>query len=156
MDSNSVVEASANSVASEPAFTAIEKACKNVLVSWPNAKAAVLFGSRARGDHHEDSDWDIAFITNTEESLPCAALQDLGNLEPDAGIHIQAQAISQERFHDGADALGNIARGPHHCRTLPMAKNGKQTHLEIARIHKLAKQSVGAYRFGIRKSCNGH
>ena len=117
MDSNSAVEANANSVVSEPAFSAIEKACKNALVSWPDAKAAVLFGSRARGDHHEDSDWDIAFITNTEESLPCAALQDLGNLEPDAGIHIQAQAISQDLFHDGADALGNIAA--------PVAREGR-------------------------------
>ncbi len=77
MNPNSVVEATANSIVPEPAFKAIEKACKDALNSWPNAEAAVLFGSRARGDHRDDSDWDIAFITSTEESPPCAALQDL-------------------------------------------------------------------------------
>lgn len=103
------VEATANSIVPKSAFKAVEKACKDTLVSWPNAKAAVLFGSRARGDHRDDSDWDIAFITSTEEALPCAALQNLNNLESCKGIRVQAQAIPQDRFHENANALGNIA-----------------------------------------------
>ena len=117
MNPNSVVEATANSIVPEPAFKAIEKACKDALNSWPNAEAAVLFGSRARGDHRDDSDWDIAFITSTEESPPCAALQDLNNLEAREGIRVQAQAISQDRFHESANSLGNIAA--------PVAREGR-------------------------------
>ena len=109
MNPNSVVEATANSIAPEPAFKAVEKACKDALNLWPNANAAVLFGSRARGDYRDGSDWDIAFITSTEESLPCAALQEMSNFEAREGIRVQAQAISQEQFHEGADSLGNIA-----------------------------------------------
>lgn len=30
----------------------------------------ILFGSRARGDHHERSDYDIAVMTSENESLP--------------------------------------------------------------------------------------
>ena len=112
-----VVEATAGSIAPDSAFKAVEKACKDALISWPNAKAAVLFGSRARGDHRDDSDWDIAFITSTEESLPRAALQDLKNLEACNEIHVQAQTISQDRFHESADSLGNIAA--------PVAREGR-------------------------------
>ena len=112
-----VVEATAGSIAPDSAFKAVEKASKDALISWPNAKAAVLFGSRARGDHRDDSDWDIAFITSTEESLPRAALQDLKNLEARNEIHVQAQTISQDRFHESADSLGNIAA--------PVAREGR-------------------------------
>ncbi|MCY4590759.1 MAG: nucleotidyltransferase domain-containing protein [Alphaproteobacteria bacterium] len=37
-------------------------ACQETLRLWPQARAAVLFGSRARGTAHPDSDWDVAFV----------------------------------------------------------------------------------------------
>ena len=41
--------------------------CQETLRHWSGAKAAVLFGSRARGTHQEDSDWDVAFVLEGEE-----------------------------------------------------------------------------------------
>ena len=43
-----VVETSSISIVPEPARKAVEDACKKALILWPNAKAAILFGSRAR------------------------------------------------------------------------------------------------------------
>ena len=37
-------------------------ACRETLRQWPQARAAVLFGSRARGTQRPDSDWDVAFV----------------------------------------------------------------------------------------------
>ncbi len=53
------------------ALTAIQKAAAESLALWPEARTAVLFGSRACGDHHPYSDWDIAFITEgADDRLP--------------------------------------------------------------------------------------
>lgn len=55
-------------VSSEDAGLAIiRKAAEATLAAWPEAEAAVLFGSRARGDHSHSSDWDIAFIAGEGE-----------------------------------------------------------------------------------------
>ena len=93
----------------ETAGKAVEAACKNALALWPNAKAAILFGSRARGDHRTNSDWDIAFITSTEESLPSTVHRDLNELNTSKRIFVHGLAISQKNFYDKANSLGNIA-----------------------------------------------
>ena len=46
----------------EAALAEIRRAAQAALDAWPEARAAVLFGSRARGNHRPDSDWDVAFI----------------------------------------------------------------------------------------------
>lgn len=48
---------------SEPILLEIKNA---VLGIEPNAEV-VLFGSRARGDYHEESDWDVLVLTNKDE-----------------------------------------------------------------------------------------
>ena len=111
------LEATAMAPAPEPACKAVLDLCKAALIKWPNAKAAILFGSRARGDHRDDSDWDLAFITDSEESLPSAVHQDLEELRARAGIVVQVLALSQERFCAGACSLGNIAA--------PIAREGQ-------------------------------
>ena len=111
------VEATATAPAPEPACKAVAGFCKDALTKWPNAKAAILFGSRARGDHRDDSDWDIAFITESEESLPTAVYQDLKKLRTRESIVVQGLALSQTRFCEGACSLGNIAA--------PIAREGQ-------------------------------
>ena len=111
------VEATAMAPAPESACKAVVDFCKDALIKWPNAKAAILFGSRARGDHRDDSDWDLAFITDSEESLPSAVYQDLKKLGARKNIAVQGVALSQERFCEGACSLGNIAA--------PIAREGQ-------------------------------
>ena len=103
------VSATAKTSDLETARKAVEAACKNALISWPDAKAAILFGSRARGDHRTDSDWDIAFITSTKESLPDAVRRDLNELRASGGIIVHGLAISQQGFIDKANSFGNVA-----------------------------------------------
>ena len=47
----------------EPILQEIKKA---VLGVEPNAEV-MLFGSRARGDFHEESDWDVLVLTDEDE-----------------------------------------------------------------------------------------
>lgn len=39
---------------------------KKAILSVDENADALLFGSRARGDFHEESDWDILILTNEE------------------------------------------------------------------------------------------
>ncbi len=43
----------------------LNKIKRQVLKEDENA-SLILFGSRARGDYREDSDWDVLIITNKE------------------------------------------------------------------------------------------
>ena len=51
------------------AFDEIRLAAEEALRAWPEAKAAVLYGSRARGNWKPDSDWDVAFILHGDGYL---------------------------------------------------------------------------------------
>ena len=42
---------------------ALRRAAEAALAANPRLSAVLLFGSRARGDHRPDSDWDLAFLT---------------------------------------------------------------------------------------------
>ena len=44
-------------------------ACRETLRQWPQARAAVLFGSRAHGTQRPDSDRDIAIVLKGDEPL---------------------------------------------------------------------------------------
>ena len=106
---SSDVSAAAKTSDLEPAYKALEAACSNALISWPNAKAAILFGSRARGNHRADSDWDIAFITSIEEAMPSTVFRDLNELKTSKEISIHELIISQNRFYENSNAFGNVA-----------------------------------------------
>ncbi len=48
---------------SAPVPPALRRAAERAVRADPDILAVVLFGSRARGDHRDDSDWDLAFLT---------------------------------------------------------------------------------------------
>ena len=87
----------------------IRAAAASTLAVWPDARAAVLFGSRARGDHRPDSDWDVAFITAGDgkrirplpEGLPAS------DLPPD----VQCLAAPEGLLARKGAAIGHVARG---------------------------------------------
>ena len=106
---SSDVNATAETSELEYAYKAVEIACNNALISWPDAKAAILFGSRARGNHRADSDWDIAFITSTEEPMPSTVREDLNKLRTSKEISIHELAISQNKFYENSNSFGNVS-----------------------------------------------
>ena len=63
----------------------IAEAARDTLRAHPTVRRAVLFGSRARGDHRPDSDWDIALIVG-ETATPYneieASLARLSGVSP--------------------------------------------------------------------------
>ena len=42
--------------------------------AWPEARAVLLYGSRAAGEPRPESDWDIALVTRTARDLPAERL----------------------------------------------------------------------------------
>ncbi len=98
----------------ERILASIRQAAEATLAVWPEAHAAVLFGSRARGDQTPESDWDIAFITRTGDrvdvipkGLPIEALE--------YDIHVLAVPDSLARRK--ALSIGHIGHG--------ISRNGK-------------------------------
>ena len=79
----------------------IRRATEETLRRWPAAQAAVLFGSRARGEHRPDSDWDIAIITAHKEPRPDGLpLFDLDCTD--------IPVLTAERVRQRANALGAV------------------------------------------------
>ena len=85
-------------------------ACRETLRQWPQARAAVLFGSRARGTQHRDSDWDVAFVLEGGEPRhPGLATSVFPRQQmPDALLRIDAWALSEDDLRRRARALGTL------------------------------------------------
>ena len=79
----------------------IRRAAEETLRRWPAAQAAVLFGSRARGEHRPDSDWDIAIITARSGPRPDGL--PLFNLD-----YTDIPVLTAERIRRRANALGAV------------------------------------------------
>lgn len=79
----------------------IRRAAEETLRRWPAAQAAVLFGSRARGEHRPDSDWDIAIITARNGPRPDGL--PLFNLN-----YTDIPVLTAERIRRRANALGAV------------------------------------------------
>lgn len=48
--------------------TQILKEIKQAVLEFDSEAEVVLFGSRARGDFHDESDWDVLILVDKEES----------------------------------------------------------------------------------------
>ena len=97
----------------EVALAEIRRAAQAALEAWPEARAAVLFGSRARGNHRPDSDWDVAFIVRGDG-------ERLGSVPsgvpfPVSGVqrrhYVNEIAIPERLVERKALCIGHVGRG---------------------------------------------
>jgi predicted nucleotidyltransferase len=64
----------------------ISKLIRECIRSVDANTEVILFGSRARGDEHEDSDWDILVLTEEQEKILESKIRDkLFDLELETG-----------------------------------------------------------------------
>ncbi len=85
-------------------------ACRQTLRQWPGARAAVLFGSRARGTAHPNSDWDVAIVLEGDElrhPRPARSVFPRSELPADLP-HVEVWALSEEDLRRNARALGTL------------------------------------------------
>lgn len=85
---------------------ALSRAAEAALAANPRISAVLLFGSRARGDHRPDSDWDLAFLT-------CGERIDRSDPEgwrpPGGGMAFDCLQVPLAELERKANALAHIA-----------------------------------------------
>ena len=110
-----------------PSEKTVQEACGMTLRQWPDGLAAVLFGSRARGTHRPDSDWDVALVSSSERRLPDGTpLRELDGVDvwvlPESDLRRRANALGSLAFEvarDGRLIAGRWER--------PQTEEGKVT-----------------------------
>jgi uncharacterized protein len=72
----------------------------------------VLFGSRARRDEHEDSDWDVAvFLKRPITAADQRSVSEIGHdVMCETGAMIQSVALPAGRWQAGDELIRNIRR----------------------------------------------
>ncbi len=72
----------------------------------PRLVRAILFGSRARGEGHEESDLDVAVVVRGPEREVYRQVYDLAaavNMEYDYGVRLAPLLLSEETLEDLRD-----------------------------------------------------
>jgi predicted nucleotidyltransferase len=79
----------------------------------PRLVRAILFGSRARGEGHEESDLDVAVVVRGPEREVYRQVYDSAaevNMEYDYGVRLAPLLLSEENLEDLRDRELAIAR----------------------------------------------
>ena len=78
------------------------------MVAHLNPQKVILFGSRARGNVHVDSDWD--FLVVMDDDAPAEKIGWKSLHEARKGIHAAIDIIPcrQGRFNDRVDIVGSL------------------------------------------------
>ncbi len=84
---------------------ALRRAAEAAVRRDPEVLAVVLFGSRARGDHRSDSDWDLAFLT----AGGATARRAPEEFEPPAGLALDCLRIPVGELARKANALAHVS-----------------------------------------------
>ena len=74
----------------------------------PGVKAIVLFGSRARGDYHPNSDWDLGVITSRKRR--CLDDPSLFAHTEKSGHDVQWVQITEKALRENACGIGSFER----------------------------------------------
>ena len=95
----------------EATLAEIRRAARVVLDAWPEARAAVLFGSRARGTHGPHSDWDLAFIIAGDGDRCGGVPHPLPLRYECLGNAVNDIAIPEKLVERKALCIGHVGRG---------------------------------------------
>jgi hypothetical protein len=92
----------------DPIVDQLPKGLLEKMVAYLNPQKVVLFGSRARGNVHADSDWD--FLVVMDDDAPAEKLGWKAPYEARKGIHAAIDIIlcRQSRFDDRIDIVGSL------------------------------------------------
>src|SRR2546421_264369 len=93
---------------SKPVIAQLQKGLLEKLIAHLNPQKVILFGSRARGNVHADSDWD--FLVVMDDAAPAEKLGWKALYEARKGIHAAIDIIPcrQSRFDDRIDIVGSL------------------------------------------------
>lgn len=97
-------------LASEKVPSEIVEGARAALRDVNGAKAVVLFGSRARGDHLPESDWDIAVVTSGGSHtnvLRSSVFDKAGR----CGHSINCLVVPEKRIDQECGVVGGLYRG---------------------------------------------
>ena len=91
----------------------VEQVTEAVTRAKPDAQAIILFGSRAKGTHRPDSDWDIALEdgnpNNGKGAQADAWLNALSCLQPPINVATFQTSQFNERIHPAGSLAREIA-----------------------------------------------
>lgn len=79
------------------------------LAAATNAEAVVLFGSRARGDHDEGSDWDLCVVLPDDVEWGRFTPVTLWRLIADLRIPLQVVPIRRSVFDDKKSGINTLS-----------------------------------------------
>jgi len=80
-----------------------------------DVKSIILFGSRARGDYREDSDWDLLVVVGgspSREAIRRLQYRIYKSLSRNR-IYCDVVVVSEEYYHKYKDVVGTIAYYAH-------------------------------------------
>ena len=79
-------------------------------VDGARLRAIILFGSRARGDAHPDSDFDILVVTRGQTADQMQAYRlELWRVFRGTGIPVEPWVMPEEEFEAGKTVIGGLA-----------------------------------------------
>ena len=79
-----------------------------ILMKEFHPKRIFLFGSRARGDHHSASDYDLVLIGSTSSLPKVERMQRASDLLYPLGVTADVFFYSEEEFNDWKDEFSSI------------------------------------------------
>ena len=96
---------SSDLLAAEPKLASLVQMCKDDL----RAVQVWLFGSRARGEHHDDSDWDVMAIVDDETPDNVIDPLNVWRVGNRSGVDTDLIAVKQQEFLESQDAVTTLS-----------------------------------------------